>query len=118
MKGLLRKPPLGGKLAILNGLLWVGVVASTLHGAVPSEIGISAAMVLSLPIALPFILPTGGQCSEVDVIGLCIIIGINTLAWGYGLAWLWEAVCRRRVFPMLLLVAAIIAGLFGFFWLM
>lgn len=118
MRELLRKPPLGGKLAILNGLLWVGVVVSSLHKAVPSEIGNAIAMVLSLPIALPFILPTGHQCSEADVIGLCILIGINTLARGYGLAWLWETVCRRRILPMLLLVATIITGLFGFFYLM
>ena len=119
MKELLRKPPLGGKLAILNGLLWVGLVVSSLSGAGPSEVTIAIAMVLSLPIALPFILPTlGHQYSEAEVIGHCIIIGINTLAWGYGLSWLWENVCRRRMLPMLLVVAAIIAGLFGFFSLL
>ncbi len=104
---------------MLNGLLWVGLVVSSLNGAVPSQVSIAIAMILSLPIALPFILPTvGDQPSEADVIGHCIIIGINALAWGYGLSWLWENVCRRRMLPMLLVVAAIIAGLFGFFWLL
>ncbi len=118
MSRFLRRPDLGGVLSIVNGLSWVALVVLALNGAISSEIFISAGMVLSLPIALPFVLPTvGHHHSDGDVVSICIIIGVNTLAWGYGLAWLWQVVCGRQPLFMLLAVATIIAALFGFFLL-
>ena len=77
----------GGKLTILNGLLWV-VVALGIATEMP--VLIIPAVVVCWPIAWLFILPVFGRVTpagEREVMA-CVWIGINSFLWGYGISWL------------------------------
>ncbi len=85
------KPNLGGWLAILNCSAWVVLVFSLQNDFHPPDVLLAIGLiVLSLPVALPFMLPSQ-EPTTVGAICVCIIIGVNSFLWGYGLA----AICRR-----------------------
>lgn len=84
-------PTLGGKLTILNCLIWavVAVGEATHHPFLTYP-----SIIVCWPIA--------GFCQAVDlahpspedVIVNCVIIGINSVLWGYGIAWIASAIHR------------------------
>jgi len=101
MSAFLGKPTGGGILTILNCLLWVPVVVgfiATDESFVLRPLAILA-LALSLPIAWSFILPTLGDRSSSAGFGLvmaCVMIGVNSLLWGYSISWLWSVTVGRR----------------------
>lgn len=96
-------PSLGGKLAIVNCLLWVGIFwlfQNRLFLPSAAEMCLSyVLMFLSLPLAFPILLPSTGTRTEIEVFTNCIWIGINSFVWGYGIAWAWSKFFRRRRMP-------------------
>lgn len=98
-------PSLGGKLAIVNCLSWVGFFGLLQCGFFSPPAGVSEVFLtvvmafLSLPLALPFLLPPMGPPTEIEIITACIWIGINSFVWGYGIAWAWSKFFRRRRMP-------------------
>jgi len=96
-------PSLGGTLAIVNGLLIVGIILlDSTHYFRPDggEFYLLWIMAfLSSPLALPFLLPSMGPPTANEIIGNCIAIGINSFIWGYGTAWIWSKLVRRRRTP-------------------
>jgi len=112
MNTFVRWPSLGGVLAIVNGLSWLALFLVTRYTALASELTIGIAMLLSLPIAFPFLLPRGHQTpTDADTIFLCVVIGLNAFAWGYGVSWLWQNVIRRCSLRVLFAVMTTIAVL-------
>jgi hypothetical protein len=88
--GFFGRPTRGGWLALLNCAAWACLVLYTEErgGTLPGGAATVAAVVfLSLPVALPLsaFLPSHGP---VAVILSSIVVGLNSLAWGYGLSWL------------------------------
>jgi hypothetical protein len=87
-------PTLGGRLSILNGLAWIALVTAT--GEVISsgngrfdDFFRIAALVLSVPLATFLILfpAVGHRPTMESIVTEAIVIGLNSLIWGYGLAW-------------------------------
>jgi len=92
--GFRSAPSLGGRLSILNGLAWIALVAATgsACGMGNGRFDIMfqiIALVLSVPLATFLILFRGvGHRPTVDSIVIeAIVIGLNSLIWGYTLAW-------------------------------
>ena len=89
-------PTRGGTLTILNCLLWasfaLGEAASLPLLKLP-------ALVAWWPVAWLFLL-TRPETEE-DLVLACIMVGVNSLLWGYGISWLRSAVTaiRRRAGP-------------------
>lgn len=91
MGGPLRRffglPTRGGILSMANCALWLLVTWNMMTEPSPL-IGVLA-LFLSLPAALPFILPTLGDRSDTAAAGLvmaCLMIGVNSFGWGYGIS--------------------------------
>lgn len=95
-------PTLGGKLVILNGLLWllVWALAPDHH---PLQWGASGLVyllewIISFPLALfclsqfPY-LDRGPNLEGILI--LSVTTGLNSFLWGYGLAWLWRDNAKR-----------------------
>lgn len=98
MKPILRRPKLGGRLAIVNGLALVALfVLIHMRGEQANERAVAwIGFVLSLPIAWFFVLPRPDYQPTVEgMVFICIIMGLNSLVWGYGLAWLCHAFYRH-----------------------
>jgi hypothetical protein len=56
---------------------------------VPDAVVILPALILSLPVAWVLVLPPGGSgLSLFGIIMMSCGIGVNSILWGYGLAWL------------------------------
>ncbi|TVS20333.1 MAG: hypothetical protein EA424_04515 [Planctomycetaceae bacterium] len=94
LKVFSRWPDLGGVLTIVNGLLWIALIAGRggkPDEAISAEMYITLVIVLGLPIFLPlsFFVPLG--FSEEGVFLMAFLIGLNAFAWGYGLAWFWSS---------------------------
>lgn len=98
MKPILRRPKLGGLLAIVNGLALVALfVLIQIRGQQANERVVAwIGFALSLPIAWYFVLPQlGGQPTVEGTVFIYIIMGLNSLVWGYGLAWLCHTFYRH-----------------------
>ncbi|HCS50748.1 hypothetical protein [Rubinisphaera sp.] len=55
-------------------------------------------IILALPFAWPFMFPAVGHHSSVgEIIAISVIVGVNSFAWGYGLAAIIRY-CRRITF--------------------
>jgi hypothetical protein len=96
--GFFGLPTRGGWLALLNCAAWACLVlyAEERGGTLPGGAAMVAAVVfLSLPLALPLnvLLPSH---SPQGVILWSIVLGLNSLAWGYGLSWLASRVFDAR----------------------
>ncbi|MCA9211129.1 MAG: hypothetical protein KDA55_22375 [Planctomycetales bacterium] len=114
MKILLRRLDLGGILTISNSVLWVALLLIAQSRVVPESVVIGIAMVLSLPFALPFILPRGHHLpSDADVVAVLVVTGLNAFAWGYGLSWLWSHMFRRMTLRRLFAIVTAIAVVLG-----
>jgi len=87
--GFFSWPDRGGRLAIVNMLLWV-VVMQLQPGPI-----FGLALLLSPPVAIWFILPMHSLDAGGIVI-LCCIIGVNSFPWGYGFSWLILITVERR----------------------
>ena len=98
---------------MLNGVSWIGLVLIASARLVPDPALITVAIVLSLPVAVPFVLPTLGTRTVDETVVTCIVIGVNTLAWGYGVAWLWHNVFYRYSLRLLMSIMTVIAVLLG-----
>lgn len=94
MRGFFGMPTLGGKLTILNCLLW----AIVLLGCVTeSSLLMFPAFVACWPLAWLFILPALGSTRRGDDWTIAfVMIGVNSLLWGYGIAWLVSLFTRRK----------------------
>lgn len=87
-------PTLGGTLSMVNMLLWLSFYV-LLRGVSTTQtleklLGL-VFLVLSLPLLWPFHLSQGFRCggpSKSEIIVTTIVLGINSFAWGYGIAWL------------------------------
>jgi hypothetical protein len=89
------RPTRGGKLTILNCILWAIVFSAGSVGiAFPEPIAVLAALLLSPPLATPFLLPGGGR-SFSDAIASSVAVGVNSVLWGYGISWLFAATFDR-----------------------
>lgn len=107
MTSLFRLPGLGGTLAILNGLLWVGLIWGIQNRLLPEAVWVGvAAIVLSLPIAWPLILAPSFNPTQGQVVFVAIWLGINALVFGYGCEWAWRHISWR--FGVRLLVEALV----------
>ena len=93
-------PSLGGKLAIANCLAFVGIILLAMTGYLEPDGGERilhcVMMFLSLPLAFPFLIPSMGPPTAIEIIVACLAIGINSFAWGYGLAWMISKRLSRR----------------------
>ena len=76
----------GGKLTIVNGLLWLGVAVGVATDTPPL---LWPALVVCWPVAWLFLLPLFGRISMVgpELPVACLMIGVNSFLWGYGLSW-------------------------------
>lgn len=107
MASLFRLPGLGGKIAILNGLLWVGLIWALQNRLLPEAVWVGvAAIVLSLPIAWLLILAPALHPSEGQAVFAAVWLGINALVFGYGCEWAWRNISWR--FGIRLVVVALV----------
>ena len=91
------RPTRGGKLTILNCLLWGVLFATGPAGiTVPTPIVVLALLLFSPPIATPFLMPSLGGRSLSGIIELSVAVGVNSLLWGYGVSWLFSATFKSR----------------------
>jgi hypothetical protein len=105
MNEFLRWPGLGGTLTIINGLVWIGLLAVGPSRIVPDPVWWIIVLI---------VLPGGHSVpSDQDTIASCFLIGMNAFAWGYGLAWIWQHVFRRYSLRRLFAIVTIIALLLG-----
>ena len=79
--GVFRMPTRGGKLTVVNCLLW-GVVA--LGAAADWPLLAYAGLIACWPVAWLFFLPS---LDPGEVVVRCIAIGVNAFLWGYGISW-------------------------------
>jgi len=106
MKAFFGKPSLGGVLAMANGLAWVGWHILVPRELLPDALMLGVAVVLAFPFALPLLVPRlHHDPTTVEIVLICIVIGLNAFAWGYGVAWLWRNVFRR--YSLLQLLGAV-----------
>jgi hypothetical protein len=95
MRKFLSMPTRGGKLTILNCLLWAIVALGV---AVDRPALTLPGLIACWPIAWWFILPglLGGYGYQ-DMVVECVVIGMNSLLWGYGISWVLSLFEKRRV---------------------
>ena len=84
MGPLFAMPTRGGKLTLLNCLLW-GVAALGVVTDV-EPLGYTA-VIACWPFAYWFFMPTLNSSREQLVLA-CVVAGVNAFAWGYGLSWI------------------------------
>ena len=92
IRKFLGRPTLGGWLTIANCLAWAAFILVTRPG--PHELnGVIMAVVvvvffiIAAPLAILFWLPTFGHPSFDDIMAQSVMAGLNSILWGYGLAW-------------------------------
>ena len=101
----LGKPSLGGWLTIANCSFWactflgIRLADAYLKNCSPdavSQLVFSVVMIaFSLPLALPFLLPHFDYTPTLyDVVLGSAVIGLNSIIWGYSLAWMMRRVGR------------------------
>jgi hypothetical protein len=87
----LGRPSRGGMLTIVNCLLWAVVLIGIL---IKENLLLLPALVACWPLAWVFILPTLDGSSSTELVAACIMIGVNSFLWGYGISWLASLVGR------------------------
>jgi hypothetical protein len=90
----LQWPNLGGKLTILNALGWATLFGLTAYPPIQPPVWaawplIFLAIVLSFPILWVCFIPLASPRDPFGIVLICFLLGINSIVWGYGLAWLW-----------------------------
>jgi hypothetical protein len=81
---------------MLNAFLWLVMAFGVKHGV---QVTLLLFFAVSPPIAWLFVLPTLGNRSPsagATLVVACIMIGVNSFLWGYGLSWLWSKVAGTR----------------------
>lgn len=94
-----RQFTLGGSLSIANGLSWVCFYSGGHH--LPESMLLAMTpllLLLAFPIAIPCLVPSLGGPTVPEIVVCAIVIGINSLFWGHGIAWLFRR-CRERFAP-------------------
>ena len=88
----------GGKLTILNCLMWAAVAVGL---ATDTPQLLWPAFVACWPIAWLFIMPVFGRVTPVGSteVMACVMIGINSLLWGYGISGLVGLASRQKLHP-------------------
>ncbi len=93
-KNILKLPTRGGWLTLANCAFWA-VFAVWVTGGARGLLGrwagliiLSAVYGFGAPLAIPFLLPKFGIPTADDVILSSCAIGLNSIAWGYGMSWL------------------------------
>lgn len=86
---------------MLNAHGWITVAAALKLGQ-PSEalifsVFLPLMLILSFPIATLFLLPGLGPPTTSEMVTLAVAIGLNTVVWGHGLAWLIERVRGKKL---------------------
>jgi len=87
MHGFFGMPTRGGKLTIVNCLIWVIVMIGIVTNSSPLQL---PEIVVCWPVAWLFLLLTSpdGRPWSIDVaVANCVIIGVNSFLWGYGISW-------------------------------
>ena len=98
----LGRPTRGGWLTIVNAGFWaIAFVCSELPLDAPDWLKfpvIALMVIFSLPIACPLsvLAQGGGRISAAEVILLSVFVGVNALAWGYGLSAIYGRLTRPR----------------------
>jgi hypothetical protein len=78
-------------LTLLNCAAWACLAMSTEDGTLPGGVAtavVVAVLFLSLPLALPLIALLPPSHDPLDIVLISVVLGSNSLAWGYGLSWL------------------------------
>ena len=90
----------GGKLAIVNCALWVVIVPAFVFR--PSDAVVVAASGVAIVISLPLAclcLSAMNLDDPVTIVLACVVAGVNSLVWGYGISWMISVITgtpRRR----------------------
>lgn len=94
MKKFLSKPNLGGQLTILNCVCWALLILWINFGSVPHDRNLAIVyviplLILSFPLATICMMPnvSGGPSLEEGIASI-FMISLNSIVWGYSLAWI------------------------------
>jgi hypothetical protein len=92
------KPTRGGQLTILNCMLWAIVAIGV---ATQQPVLMLPAILAWWPLAWLFVPTISGRDSAEGMVAISLVIGMNSLLWGYGLSGLISAITamRRRSGP-------------------
>lgn len=93
MPGFFGMPTRGGKLTILNCILWAIVAVGLFTNLKPLMF---SAYLLCWPVAWLFILPALNGGSDDSLVVASVMIGLNSLLWGYGISGLLSLLEKRR----------------------
>ncbi|WP_010584420.1 hypothetical protein [Schlesneria paludicola] len=93
------KPNLGGWLTILNCAAWPVLISNLQTAESPVfEIVIACLFLVGLPFAWILLLPSAeGGPTYNGVVMVSIVVGMNSFAWGYGLATIARLLFKQRV---------------------
>ena len=94
MNAFLGRPTRGGKLTIVNCLLWV--IAALALATQQTVLATSLVLVCWWPMAWLFIMPTMGGRRPAEFVVAVVAVGVNSLLWGYGISWLLSLVHGER----------------------
>ena len=85
----------GGWLTIANGAAWV--VFFTFRGRGPEWLWVAVLGVMAIPLVLPLILLEYFWLHHdaLPPVVTIILIGLNSIVWGYGASWIWTRVIDR-----------------------
>jgi len=94
MPGFFGMPTRGGKLTIVNCLLWVIVLVGALTD---QQLLILPGFVICWPIAWLFIAAFSDVFNGAELVVIaCVMIGVNSILWGYGISWLLSCIEKRK----------------------
>jgi len=102
MGKFLSLPTLGGRLAILNLLLWIALIPIGRGELLPEQVIVPLLVLVSLPLVTYFLIPSTSTSTSSDnasdeQIALTVAaLVINSYLWGYSLSWIWTKVVRRK----------------------
>ena len=83
----------GGWLTLANCAAWAACVLA--RDAAPDWLLTAVLVPLSLPLALPVMLFHNAS-GKLGLVLHCALIGLNGIAWGYGVSWLWSQASEMR----------------------
>jgi len=94
MPGFFGMPTRGGKLTIVNCLLWVIVLVGALTG---QQLLILPGYVICWPVAWLFLSAFDDEFNGAGLVAIaCVMIGVNSILWGYGISWLLSRIENKR----------------------
>ena len=92
-------PSLGGWLAVINCLFWLGVAwfgPTWKANSGLASFEVVLLLFMSLPIAWPLMLPSLHYTPTYSSVVLtCLVIALNAFLWGYTLSWIVKRSHRR-----------------------